>query len=69
VEASLLSAARTRYLCSFKTFGHVITLYSCGTNFGILRVITCVVDPSAHVIYAFGFAYKTGCDKVVSDPC
>jgi hypothetical protein len=41
VEASL-SAARTRYLCSFKTFGHVITLYSCGTDFGIHNVITCV---------------------------
>jgi hypothetical protein len=41
VEASL-SAVRTRYLCSFKTFGHVITLYSCGTDFGICNVITCV---------------------------
>jgi hypothetical protein len=41
VEASLF-ATRTRYLCLIKTFGHVITLYSCGTDFGIHNVITCV---------------------------
>jgi hypothetical protein len=41
VEASL-SAGRTRYLCLFKTFGHVITLSLCGTDFGIHNVIRCV---------------------------
>jgi uncharacterized membrane protein len=41
VEASLF-AARTHYLYSIKTFGHVITLYLCGIDFGIHNVITCV---------------------------
>jgi hypothetical protein len=27
------------------------------------------LDPGAHVFYAFGFALKSGCDKVVSEPC
>jgi hypothetical protein len=38
VEASL-STSRTYYLCPLKTFGHVITLYSCGTDFGIHNFI------------------------------
>jgi hypothetical protein len=37
-----LSAARTRYLCFVYDFGHVITLYSCGTDFGIHNVVVCV---------------------------
>jgi hypothetical protein len=41
LEASL-SNARTRYLCFAYDFGHVITLYSCGTDFGIHNVIACV---------------------------
>jgi hypothetical protein len=50
---------------SFKTFGHVITLYLCGTVFGIHSVIACVLlDPGAHVINAFGFVFKTGCDMI-----
>jgi hypothetical protein len=38
VEASL-SAARTRYFCFVQEFGHVITPYSCGTDFSIHNVI------------------------------
>jgi hypothetical protein len=29
----------------------------------------CNFDPGAHVIYAFEFAFKFGCDKVVLEPC
>jgi hypothetical protein len=60
VDASL-SAVRTHYLCSVEDFGHVITLLSCGTDFGIHNVVACV--------YSFGFAFKTGCDKVVPELC
>jgi hypothetical protein len=48
----ILSAARTRLFKFHLRLWFVITLYSCGT------------DPGAHVINAFGFAFKTGCDSI-----
>ena len=40
------------------------------TVFGIHLVVACMeLDPGIHVIYAFSFAFKTGCDKVVPEPC
>jgi hypothetical protein len=44
---------------SFKTFGHVITLYLCGTVFGVHSVIACVLlDLGAHIINAFNLSLK-----------
>jgi hypothetical protein len=40
----ILSAAITRYLCFYLEFGHVITLYLCGTDFGIHNVVVCVCN-------------------------
>ena len=62
------------YLFSYETFGHVIILILClrfGTVFWYTqsRYMCVNFDPDAHVIYASGFAFETGCDKVVPEPC
>jgi len=62
------------YLFSYETFGHVIIIILSlrfGTVFWytLSRYMCVNFDPDAHVIYASGFAFETGCDKVVPEPC
>jgi hypothetical protein len=68
------SLLATRSCISLKTFGHVIKLIYCTFDMYCLLVITmsmhvCKLNPSAHVFNALGFAFKSGCDKVVPEPC
>ena len=62
------------YLFSYETFGHVIIIILSlrfGTVFWytLSRYMCVNFDPDARVIYASGFAFETGCDKVVPESC
>ena len=62
----------TRCACANKDIrscNNVNTLYlRFGAVFGIHLVVACMeLDPGIHVTYAFSFAFKTGCDRVVSE--
>jgi hypothetical protein len=44
------------------------TLWHCGLVF-TKSIHVCNYAFGAHVIYAFGFVFKTGCEKVIPEPC
>jgi hypothetical protein len=59
---------------NFETFGHVINVLILSIRLDTvfwysLSRCMCELDPGAHVFYAFRFALKSGCDKVVPEPC
>jgi hypothetical protein len=54
--------------------GHLMVVMLSFTLWHCVLVFTkslhvCSFDPVTHVIYAFGFAFKTRRDKVVSELC